>query len=211
MSKKDQALRQLVKELGENYCIRNIDGEMCPYRDFGNGFNVEISGMHTASLRKTANIYLWFGNTLPTCMTVKKVWDVPRDKIGATVDELYAFSERLLAEGFDTREKLFNMNFPEAKLWNTVRGGSSMMYKFFYGSRPKFSPEDRKLFSRGKYECKALFQKQDGKPVIISQCKDTEYPSWRIDYDFSSIFFATYDEVMAYCRGRFVDLDGKAV
>lgn len=105
MSKRDQALRSLVKELGADYCIRTIDGEPCPYRDFGNGFNVEVSGMHTSSMRKTANIYLWFSD----------------------------------------------------------------------------------------------------------ECIDPDYPFWRVEYGFSSLFFKTYGEAMAYCKGRFVDLDGKGV
>lgn len=86
-----------------------------------------------------------------------------------------------------------------------------MFRKIFYGTKPKFSPQDRKMFSHGKFECKMLLQKQDGKPVAVSQCKDDEHPFWRVDYGFSSLFFKTYDEAMAYCKGRFVDLDGKVV
>lgn len=38
------SLPELKKALGANYSIRTIDLEKCLYRDFGNGFNVEISG-----------------------------------------------------------------------------------------------------------------------------------------------------------------------
>ena len=43
----------------------------------------------------------------------------------------------------------------------------------------------------------------------ISQHKDTGI--WRVSFGFSTVFFATYDEALAYCKGRFFDLDGKAV
>ena len=48
-----------------------------------------------------------------------------------------------------------------------------------------------------------------GEPVAISQHKDTGI--WRVSFGFSTVFFATYDEALAYCKGRFFDLDGKAV
>ena len=212
MSKRDQALRSLVKELGADYCIRTIDGEPCPYRDFGNGFNVEVSGMHTSSMRKTANIYLWFGDEGIYSLMVKTVRGVPRDEIAAKVDELYEYSEKLLADGYDTRDKLFDMKFPETRrAWNVAEGGKSMLHKIFYGTKPKLTQRDAKIFSRGKFECKLLLQKTNGMPVAVSQSNDPEYPFWREDYGFSSLFFKTYGEAMAYCKDRFVDLDGKGV
>lgn len=51
------SLPELKKALGENYSIRTIDLEKCLYRDFGNGFNVEISGCSRAN-RKCPAIFL---------------------------------------------------------------------------------------------------------------------------------------------------------
>ena len=52
-------MRELCEKLGSQYCIKDIDDEKVIYRDFGNGFDIEISGANTASLRKTVTIYLW--------------------------------------------------------------------------------------------------------------------------------------------------------
>ena len=47
MSKLDTVQRELCRKLGDEYRIMRIDYEKVIYRDFGNGFNVEISGTHT--------------------------------------------------------------------------------------------------------------------------------------------------------------------
>lgn len=51
MTKADEAINKLCKSLGTDYMIKTIDGEPCVYRDFSNGFNVEISGMYTANMK----------------------------------------------------------------------------------------------------------------------------------------------------------------
>jgi hypothetical protein len=86
-----------------------------------------------------------------------------------------------------------------------------MMRKIFYGSKPTFTMADRDCFSRGNYECKVLLQNEKGQPVVISQNKDKDFPVWKVEHGCSCLVFATYDEAMAYCKGRFLGLDGKAV
>ena len=83
--------------------------------------------------------------------------------------------------------------------------------KIFYGTKPKLSEKDMKSFNRGKYECKALLQTGKGEPVIISKCDNTEFLAWKVEYNYSCMVFNTYDEALAFCKGRFIGLDGKAV
>ena len=83
--------------------------------------------------------------------------------------------------------------------------------KIFYGTKPKLTEKDKGMFSRGKYECKALLQTGKGEPVIISKCENTECPAWRVEYNFSCVAFNTCDEALAFCKGRFMGLDGEAV
>lgn len=83
-----------------------------------------------------------------------------------------------------------------------------MKRKFTYGVKPKFTVNDRKLFSRGNYECRFLLQNRKGEPVAVSQCKDPDFPVWKVEYGCSCMVFGSYDEAMAYCKGRFSDLDG---
>jgi len=88
MSKCDTKQNALCKSLGPDYRIRTIDLERCIYRDFGNGFDVEVSGTHTTSERKTATIYLWYN----AHVIAKIISDVKRDDIGDVVNELYKLS-----------------------------------------------------------------------------------------------------------------------
>ena len=78
-----------------------------------------------------------------------------------------------------------------------------MKHKFYYGSKAKFTDADNKDFSRGDYECTALFQDGKGRPVVVSQKRDPDFPVWKVEYGFSCVVFATYDEAIAFCKGRF--------
>ena len=78
-----------------------------------------------------------------------------------------------------------------------------MKHKIFYGAKPSFTDADRSSFSHGKYVCKALMQTAKGAPVVISQSTDPDLPVWKVEHDHSTVVFATYEEAMAYCKGRF--------
>ncbi len=84
-----------------------------------------------------------------------------------------------------------------------------MRYKFFYGTQPKFSAKDKELFSRGKYRCHTLLQTLRHQPVVISCHTDPDFQIWKVAYGTFCAFFGTYEEALAYCKGRFYDLDGK--
>ena len=106
MSRCDVKQNALCKSLGPDYRILYIDLERCIYRDFGNGFDVEISGTHTTSNRKTATVYLWY---VPEKITVKRVSGVKQSDIGKVVDELYQFSQELLRKGITDRDTLWSI------------------------------------------------------------------------------------------------------
>jgi hypothetical protein len=208
MASRDTAIRALCKSLGKDYKVCTIDLERVIYRDFGNGFNVEISGVHTTSTKKKATLYLWFGDVPPECIIVKTVRNVAKENISEEVETLLAYSNELLSAGLDSRDKIFRHKF---RITNCAKGGNGMMRKIFYGSEPAFTNADRHCFSRGNYECKVLLQNAKGQPVAVSQNKDNEFPVWKVEHGCSCVVFATYDEAMAYCKRRFLNLDGKAV
>jgi hypothetical protein len=45
--------------------------------------------------------------------------------------------------------------------------------------------------------------------VVISRHKDLDI--WMVGYGFSTVYIGTKAEALAYCKGRFRDLDGQAV
>ena len=106
MSRCDVNQNALCKCLGPDYRILYIDLERCIYRDFGNGFDVEISGTHTTSECKTATVYLWY---VPEKITVKRVSGVKQSEIGKVVDEMYQFSQELLRKGITYRDTLWEI------------------------------------------------------------------------------------------------------
>ena len=84
-----------------------------------------------------------------------------------------------------------------------------MRFNFFYGTKPKISQSHAGDFSRKGYECNLVLQDKTGQPVAVS--RNTELDVWKVEHNFTCVFFATYAEAMAYCKGRFFDADGKAV
>ncbi len=105
---RDTCLRALARKLGKEYRVTVIDLEPVVYRDFGNGFNVEISGMYTTSKKKKATLYLWFGEQFNNCVMVKMTEGVRREDIGGEVERLYKFSELMLSRGLDSVEVIRN-------------------------------------------------------------------------------------------------------
>lgn len=84
-----------------------------------------------------------------------------------------------------------------------------MRFPVFYGTKPKLSMNDLDNFSRGDYKCRILLQTKRGAPVTISEHKDTGI--WKVSHGFSNVVFGTKAEALDYCKGRFLDLDGKVV
>ena len=84
-----------------------------------------------------------------------------------------------------------------------------MKRRIFYGMKPKLSRNDMDDFSRGDYKCHILLQTKRGSPVVISEHTDSGI--WKVNHGFSTVCFGTKAEALAYCKGRFLDLDGRAV
>lgn len=84
-----------------------------------------------------------------------------------------------------------------------------MRHKFFYGLKPGINNLSTKDFSQKDYECSMLFQTKRGAPVVVARNKNLDI--WKVQNGFSTVFFGTKAEALAYCRGRFLDADGKAV
>ena len=89
-AKPSKHIKQLCEELGPLYSVQTIDWEYVIYRDFGNGFDVEVCGMDTGGSRKLANIYLWYQKT----RIVKKIYGVHQNETAGRIDELYALAQR---------------------------------------------------------------------------------------------------------------------
>ncbi len=49
---------EMQNELGEPYEIKNIDGEPCLYRNFKNGFDLEISGVYSRRRKENRRIFI---------------------------------------------------------------------------------------------------------------------------------------------------------
>ena len=111
MATKNATIKQLRKELCDKYRIMNIDMELCPYRDFGNGFDLEISDVSHTARKCPATLYLWFTGEKSSPLIVKTVHDVERsaEAIHAAAEELYELYESLIKHGITDRDALYEM------------------------------------------------------------------------------------------------------
>ena len=79
-------LKEMQKELGEDYRIVIFDGERVIYRDFGNGYDIEISRMNTNKKNAKGTIYIWEDRK----RYVRAYRLVPRDRMKQTLMEIEA-------------------------------------------------------------------------------------------------------------------------
>ena len=93
--KPTQLQRALCKSLGKEYRILKFDGEMVIYRDFGNGFDIEICRTNTDKEDDLARIFLWLNKRI----IAKIVYDVKQSDIGLVAEELREFGEELIRTG----------------------------------------------------------------------------------------------------------------
>lgn len=54
-----KGLKAICEKLGNQYSIRLFDLEQVIYRDFGNGYDVEVSGLNHNNEKFNATIYVW--------------------------------------------------------------------------------------------------------------------------------------------------------
>lgn len=95
VSLKTKHIQELCAELGPNYEVRVIAFENVIYRNFGNGFDVEISGMNTNSKKKRATLYFQNKRRI-----IKIIENVPQSNIGDVVEELKCLSNQLKADEY---------------------------------------------------------------------------------------------------------------
>ena len=84
-----------------------------------------------------------------------------------------------------------------------------MKHRFFYGMKPRVNSYSPKDFSGKGYACDLLLQTRRGTPVTVS-C-NRELDIWKVQHGFSTVFFGTRADALAYCKGRFYDASGQAV
>lgn len=78
-------IKKLCRKLGSQYSIKVIDLEPVIYRDFHNGYDVEVSGLNHNSDRARTTIYLWKDKS----EIVRTLERVEQEKLGQAVEELY--------------------------------------------------------------------------------------------------------------------------
>ena len=104
------SLQEFVDVLGPRYSIRNIDWEDCLYRDFGNGFTTEVSGLSKPERIGPAIVYLWFGtdDNIERPFPVKMYKEVGRTiaEVEEAIVKAWEYSEELVKQGLNSAEKL---------------------------------------------------------------------------------------------------------
>ena len=89
-------MKKLCKKLGPEYRIASIDLERIIYRNFGNGYDIEISCVNTNSQKKNARIYLWKDKR----RIIKIIENVPQSDIGSWVDKIHTLVQVLTDADF---------------------------------------------------------------------------------------------------------------
>ena len=91
---------EMQKELGVPYEIKNIDCEPCLYRNFKNGFDLEICGVYSRRRKQNRRIFICLWQVKRYFTIVAEVSEIPYNAqaIHTVAEMLYAYSNKLLAE-----------------------------------------------------------------------------------------------------------------
>lgn len=84
-------IKQALDLLGAEYCEKFIDLERCVYRDFGNGYDIEISGLDNKKRNPKVTIYLWCKKE--QAEIVKSVSDVAIGDMRAEIEKLHEWTK----------------------------------------------------------------------------------------------------------------------
>lgn len=78
-------IKDICLQLGEPYTIKVIDRENSIYRDLGNGFDIEVSGLDNQKKSINASIYVWqtknFIHTVETIHDINSIIEL-KDTLG---------------------------------------------------------------------------------------------------------------------------------
>lgn len=99
-------IKDLCKFLGDEYEVVIIDFEYVIYRNFGNGYEIEVSGANTNSKNKPVTIFLWC--TAPMNV-IGCINGVPQNDIAECIDFMYIFSEYYKAATPKAQKKLLEL------------------------------------------------------------------------------------------------------
>lgn len=84
-------IKNTLELLGSEYCEKIIDLERCIYRDLGNGYDIEISGLDNKKQNPKVTIYLWCKKE--RVEIVRTVSDVDIHSIHAEVEKLHEWTK----------------------------------------------------------------------------------------------------------------------
>ena len=78
-SKRDRYISELCEKCGKNYTLKTIDFERCIYKNFGNGYDMEIS--LASSRHERASIYIWHKELSGGYRVVESHHDIPHNEL----------------------------------------------------------------------------------------------------------------------------------
>lgn len=108
--------RDLLKVLGSEYELKVIDLEWVIYRNFNNGFDIEVSGIDSYGSRKIF-IFLW--QTKKYVRVLADIMYVPLNQIKEYVDWLYQLTLKLQRFDGDTLTDCFKHFYLNLKQGDT--------------------------------------------------------------------------------------------
>ena len=86
LSPSSKYIVELCDKCGQGYILKNIDFEQCVYKDFGNGYDVEISLVSKRGM--LASIYVWHKDIDGRYSVVKTMHEVHHTDLPVVLQEI---------------------------------------------------------------------------------------------------------------------------
>ena len=114
-------------------------------------------------------------------------------------------------KGWHAQKRVFKRGinpYSNKTTFSIQKGGFLMKFRPIYNHKFHVSAADREVLSTKDYTCMFILQTMKGQPVAVSMSNDIDTLIWRVQYGFSTVYFADYAEAMDFCREHFCDLGG---
>jgi len=119
-----KGLKDLCKSLGQGYSIREFDFEQVIYRDFGNGYEVEVCRLNTNKKKNVyGTIHIWKDGK----RVIRSIMGIPREQIKDRLDEIVSLMPVFEKQYWTLQEAEMCMGCSEKKLLEIAQRRSEVV------------------------------------------------------------------------------------
>lgn len=120
-----KGLKDLCLSLGDRYRIVTFDFEPVVYRNFFNGFEIEVSRLNNNRKNPLGTIFIWKDKK----DVIRAIRGIPKDRIKEKLEEIESLMPFFEKEYWTMEDAIKCTGCSEEKIWKAVEGKKDVIVK----------------------------------------------------------------------------------